>query len=296
MNSITLEQITREKLEYYNNYMKIYTDGSQHDDLSGIGVYCSKDKTSYYGRLTDDTNIMTAELAAILAAIEHIEKDHVTEQKIAILTDSLSAATAIQSEKPNHRDDLIEEIKTRIDNIQKRNSTIAIVWIPAHIGIQGNENADKLAKQGREQTEVDYEVGLGKSELKRKIDTFVTDKVQQKLWETRKDTLFKRLVPKVGTKLPIGINNIKLNKLRLETANFHVRRDRSCRSCKRSLTVKHTLMDCSKFNTEREAVRRQLALENKELTLETILSFNSSDAVKPLVKTLVGKIDEIFQI
>ena len=69
-------------------------------------------------------------------------------EKIVICTDSKSSATAItsryQTTNPNQ---LVENIKTICQKIAEQ-SRLEIMWIPAHIGIPLNEQADKAAKIG----------------------------------------------------------------------------------------------------------------------------------------------------
>jgi ribonuclease HI len=42
---------------------------------------------------------------------------------------------------------LIEEIRTAAIALEKRNWTIKFTWIKAHVGIYGNELANRLAKE-----------------------------------------------------------------------------------------------------------------------------------------------------
>ena len=63
-----------------------------------------------------------------------------------ILVDSKSVIQAISTrQKP--KTSTIQEIK-KLLNVISRLKYIVIQWIPAHVGLQGNEMADTLAKKG----------------------------------------------------------------------------------------------------------------------------------------------------
>ena len=47
-----------------------------------------------------------------------------------------------------------------IYKIKKKNNKIVIMWVPSHIGIKGNERADKAAKEGAMKKEIDYDFGI----------------------------------------------------------------------------------------------------------------------------------------
>ena len=96
--------------------------------------------------LTKETSIFTAELVAIIKTLDWIIDNKPTEKPINILTDSLSAAQAIENNSLDSRPDLINEIQYKLYEIRQHKLNITITWIPAHVGISGNEKADKLAK------------------------------------------------------------------------------------------------------------------------------------------------------
>ncbi|GBO33280.1 hypothetical protein AVEN_220879-1 [Araneus ventricosus] len=64
--------------------------------------------------------------------------------KINLYTDSLSVLEALNTFKTSQQD--ILAIKNDILEMSKEKS-ITLHWIPAHIGIQGNETADSFAKK-----------------------------------------------------------------------------------------------------------------------------------------------------
>lgn len=82
------------------------------------------------------TSIFQAEATAILRAINEV-RDNV---KTVILTDSLSTVKAIST---NQKQDIT------VLNIKKKlmEKHLKIAWIPGHVGISGNEMADRLARE-----------------------------------------------------------------------------------------------------------------------------------------------------
>ena len=82
-----------------------------------------------------------------------------TEYNFCIFTDYLSALLAISSENLNIKTNLyILQIKRKFKEFSDNNSgkSIKLFWIPSHIGIQGNESADLLAKEATTMMTADY--------------------------------------------------------------------------------------------------------------------------------------------
>lgn len=67
-----------------------------------------------------------------------------------ICTDSLSAIKALK--KMFAKNGVIRNIQDQVVSSQK---SFVIMWVPAHIGISGNEAADTLAKASLERLEID---------------------------------------------------------------------------------------------------------------------------------------------
>ena len=134
--------------ENYDSHTKIFTDGSKEEEKVGAGYICTKDDTPYSAKITNDTSIMTAELIAIDEAINHAIKEHKSE-KVLIATDSLSSIQAINKEENKARPDLVNNIITKYNHALEDNTKITVIWIPSHVGIQGNEEADELANKGK---------------------------------------------------------------------------------------------------------------------------------------------------
>ena len=62
-----------------------------------------------------------------------------------IYTDSLSSMLAIENNRENHP--ILNQIYDILAELQNQGKQITICKVPAHIGVKGNEEANKAAKQ-----------------------------------------------------------------------------------------------------------------------------------------------------
>ena len=90
--------------------------------------------------------MFTCELTAIQASLDWISTQHFS--KIAILSDSLSSLQSLQSGQSSCKAALINNILKQTSQFKGTETNITYVWIPSHIDIPVNEQADKLAKHG----------------------------------------------------------------------------------------------------------------------------------------------------
>ena len=125
--------------EQYYTLEDIYTDGSK--DGEKVAAAAILDGELYQFRLPNNTSIFSAELKAIGLALNHIEQD--AYWRYIIFTDSLSAMQALEGEKTDNP--LIVILLEKLSRLCER-ADIVFCWLPSHIGISGNEEADKAAK------------------------------------------------------------------------------------------------------------------------------------------------------
>jgi ribonuclease HI/exonuclease III len=131
--------------EHLTDTLKIYTDGSKGPKGTGAAFWAEQfqhERKFYLG----NTSVFTAELVAILMALNFIQtKGNVG--KWVILTDSKSVADALLHKGGEAREQLIRSAVTLIQRLKQNGIELEIQWVPAHVGIPGNNKADKLARQ-----------------------------------------------------------------------------------------------------------------------------------------------------
>lgn len=128
-------------LRNYPNSFRIYTDASRIQNCVGIAIVSTKDTFSY--KLASDYTSTDAEAVAILRALDYALTE--TYNDFVILSDSLSTISCIHNR--NTSSDVIKSILCLLHAHQLKGNKMGFIWIPSHNAIEGNEKADKLAKQ-----------------------------------------------------------------------------------------------------------------------------------------------------
>jgi len=85
-----------------------------------------------------------AEVQAFQSATDHLIEQGVQQRNVVFLTDSLSA---LQSLPAGPSDTTTRQLLAPLSCLSEHNKVV-LQWIPAHVGIAGNEAAEKLAKEG----------------------------------------------------------------------------------------------------------------------------------------------------
>jgi len=169
-----------------------------------------------------------------------------------IFSDSLSAIQSLDSIRPLSRPDIVEEI---FELKQQINSAVTVAWIPAHVGIPGNEIADSLAKEALSNQAIDTALAPDKKEILDKIDEHVMHKWQEAWTSSREAKHYKKIQPNVNTKIKLADPNrrkeVFLTRLRLGVCPLnhytYIQKNHPtglCSACGVPQTIEHYLMHC----------------------------------------------------
>ena len=126
----------------------VCTDGSAEEEMKngGSGVYIrysDGDTTSLLVPGGLQCSNYRAETLAICTAAERLLESRKKMGNIAIFTDSLSTLQALNSADP---DQMIQSLHFSIAKLTAQFS-VSLQWVPAHVGLTGNEKADRLANR-----------------------------------------------------------------------------------------------------------------------------------------------------
>ena len=264
-----------------NDHHFLYTDGSKQD-IKAASAAC--DQTNYkIERMLDYASIFSAELNAIILALEIIEFQHNTINKFVICSDSQSALQAIEGS--NFQNPFLIFILEKLQYLrQEKNKSVCFLWIPSHIGIPGNEVVDKFAKRGlgRQTTN---KLKLPHSDCKPLIKPFIHSKWQN-IWndEIDKNKKLREIQPSLNNIIPVSRKSRReeliLNRLRIGhtyfTHSFIRKREPppECISCDCVFSVKHIMLECAEYSEfRRDYIKEDNIKDLFETSHDDIISF-----------------------
>ena len=151
-NPLILQATARELINNkYNHCICVYTDGSVTTE--GVGAAFVVPQLSSLTRKyhLPHVSIFTAELVAILMALNFFNDLCQPPMAVSVFlfffSDSLSALQAIKYNSQSSREDVVKEIVVVCHQFITRGTDIVLQWVPSHVGVPGNESADRAAKQ-----------------------------------------------------------------------------------------------------------------------------------------------------
>jgi len=269
----------------WHTHLHIYTDGSKLDNgLTGAAFYIPKYKISKCYR-TSPVNIMTAELTAINLALDWIED--FSPVSVVIFSDSMSALQAI---KNMNKDGITLAILDKLTYLSINGINICFEWIPAHCELQGNECADRLAKQATQKEGVDVSIPRNRFHLMNYMKMFY-----KQLWQNQWETIDKGrflfgIQPLVTQCINVFgfsrkeeriLHQLRLGKCKLNFYKFEINKHETglCDFCMVFETIEHYLIDCKRYTKERKKLFSRLNV--KQMCLQSLLG--KEDHLQPVM-------------
>ena len=148
-------------------------------------------------RVSDNTDILNAELFAILQVLTWIEDN--PPKMLAIFSDSLNALYIIDNLDCTNI--IALEIRKYLRYFDKYNIKISIIWVPCYVGHKGNETADFLAKQGLKNSEIDKKIPLQLTDYVQLLEKFILDIWQNRYSQSKMGLFYTNIVPNVSLKI-----------------------------------------------------------------------------------------------
>ena len=280
-NPIAMKQFALEHIKLHN-HNHLYTDGSKDENGVGLAVYGNNIKIQ--SSLSNIASVFTAELLAIKSALKIVMKNHLKE--ITIFSDSLSSINAIKSY--SNKSNIVKEIKFILHEMKLKNISVTLCWIPSHIGLEGNEKADIYAKEAKtfpissELLPVEDYIRFSKSVIKDKWQNCWRENFDNNKLREIKDTVdpwpssFQkdRRCSVILTRLRIGHTRLTHGYLMSNPHNPIP----MCNICNVQITVKHIIMICPKYSTQRNLLFRgksfkDILSESDKFLFSNILKF-----------------------
>ncbi|XP_055862095.1 uncharacterized protein LOC129922043 [Biomphalaria glabrata] len=242
----------RELQESYGDCGTIYTDGSKMEGK--VACACSFRNKTISRRLPDGCSIFTAELHAILLALMAVKASE--RRKFIICSDSKSTLQALGRMKTDIP--LVHKSLKLLDLITADRRDVTFIWVPSHVGIEGNEAADREAKRALNHavsgTQIPY------SDLRQSIAS-ATYREWQNRWEAETHSKLRQIVADVRwrptSKGLTRRGSTTMSRLRIGhtyiTHSFVLKREEPplCEYCDSRLTVEHILVDCPRYQDVR---------------------------------------------
>ena len=183
---------------------------------------------------------------------------YIIEEIFLIITDSLSCLMALKS--PNEKNPIILKLKQKIHIALSKNINISLLWIPSHVGIEGNEMADELAKEALSNNI--NKIKIPYTDFKHNITKIIQSK-WQKNWNKETSNKLHYIQPKLTVKTKSELNrnsNVKFTRIKIGHTNlthsFLLKGETApiCNKCNKTLTIKHIFTECKKFEEKRDKI------------------------------------------
>lgn len=256
-------KLTNNIINSNSNYFSVFTDASIIDESVGAGIYFKNTGEKIKYKIKHNVSIKTAEIFAIFMALKL--SIAMKQINIIVYTDSKSSCISIKNSVETLNDKLYENEIIKLLNDNKP-CNIIIQWVPAHIGVLGNEIADSIAKDAVLNENLEVEIKMPSEDIQRiclnELILFWKDEYTHKTQHKGRFNANIIQSPKKHvwfTKSKFSNKHIKiLNRLRsghaFDKKFKHLMKIENNNICERCNTVEdiiHIIENCNKYTTLR---------------------------------------------
>ncbi|XP_053402811.1 uncharacterized protein LOC128558051 [Mercenaria mercenaria] len=270
-----VENITEIISKLTDREISMFTDGSTlgNPGPTGTGacIYfkgTNSDPVQLKCPVSPNSNNYVGELNGIRLALSFLEEKNIQQKSIHLFVDCQPAIKTIFS---NTIPALTIETRQILQNLENKNNKIQIQWTPGHKNIEGNEIADKLAKEaasemiGKQVEENSRKVD--KKELTKDLRLNAGQKWQRRYENTEGNERFMEIFPTVQPR------KLYKSERRLEciinqkiTGHSHLNSHMSkilhdvqeiCPNCDKVETTRHFIFECPAYATQRNKLERE---------------------------------------
>lgn len=175
------------------------------------------------------------------------------------------------------------EISMLMLRIQRLGISVYFCWVPAHMGVEGNERADRIAKKALKfRKEEILSIPFGKGEAKAVIREAVRELWQRKWDNNYKGRHYHNIQKSINVKLFKGkcrreeviISRLRFGHTGLNATLFLMAKvgTAKCNFCNATEDVEHVIMKCVKYSSERKRLKEKMCQRGRRWSLEGVLA------------------------
>ena len=242
--------------------MSVFTDGSVSDEgITSFGIYITDGNSveeRHKGKLNIQTGTVTVELKAIEIALKLLapgnELEHLARPYIHVYTDSEGALGQLQQDIPFENRAIHNRVRNHLKELSHKNSPsrVNLHWVPSHIGIFGNDEADRLAAEAGNLPEATDEVTQTFSHFRTLCERYITHSFQETARKSPDPRIIRYLEINPSCKRPnwgqgnrkgqVVITNLRVSSL--EECTHRCQDKPVCGRCKEPFSTSHYLLNC----------------------------------------------------
>ena len=297
-NVLLLKQLFYQHIyDNHRNSNHIYTDGSKSGDEVGCAVLFGGEL--YSKRLAKDTGIYNAELIALFKAVK-LARDDNRSTSTVIFTDSQSVKNSIENRNTDHP--LISKMLHSILEAHRGGKRITVCWVPAHIGIPQNEQADEGARAAAASDVLIRNPRIHYRDYYPIIRRMIYARWEQ-IWSDVTDNKLRSIKATVKPWSSSSQRNRRLEVMLCKLRIGHTRMTHKwilegneaplCEHCIEPLTVKHFLTECDLYTHLRNRIYPHTVNMDGETTLKSILGESNDKRELKTYLTMTGLVNEI---